>query len=478
MDGRANSQGVGSRRERVLHVAAAVALAGGLLGQALLAPPGASAATDYGTGRPLAVVAHAPGDVEVYWRGPDGYLWENAESGGRWRGAARTPIGSLGSPPAATVGSHGYDYVFWEGTNGQLWETADYPTGWTAPHQLGYGPLGSQPTAASWPTSSGVVEIDVFWEGTHGALWRANYETSTGNWTGPSRLGMGPLSSPPTATEEGTSGGAQIQVYWKGTNGALVEADTSGGAAWSGPTSHGMGPLGSAPAVASLSYGNENVFWGGTFGRLWQGNWDSTAWNGVNLNGPISVGFGPMASAPTVAAVAPNEYDVFWVGTDSNLWEAQLVGQTWTSVQSRGPMVSSPASPTPPPAPPPSTAPGNAPGTVTISPPKSVGHPRRLSIKIKMRWTWNGDRTRLRGIRLLGRFPAAAMIRVTCHGRGCPIRAGNARYPRTRRLIRTLEARVFRAGQRLTITLSAPGWISERGRVVIRNDALPLAKLL
>ena len=52
----------------------------------------------------------------------------------------------------------------------------------------------------------------------------------------------GPLGSVPTATEQETSAGPQIQVYWKGTHGPLWEADTSGGSKWSGPTSHGMGP--------------------------------------------------------------------------------------------------------------------------------------------------------------------------------------------------------------------------------------------
>ena len=154
--------------------------------------------------------------------------------------------------------------MFWEGTNQQLWEAGDYPQGWIV-SQIGMGPLGFQPTAASLPNSSGVSEIDVFWEGTNDNLWRALYETSTWTWTGPTELGIGPLGSPPSAAEQATSAGTQIQVYWKGTNGASYEADTSGGAKWSGPTSRGMGPLGSAPAVATLGYGNEDVFWGGTY---------------------------------------------------------------------------------------------------------------------------------------------------------------------------------------------------------------------
>jgi hypothetical protein len=445
----------------------AIVLASALLASGLLAAPCASAATDYGVGRPLAVVARAPGDEEVYWRGADGYLWEEAESGGRWTGPLQTPIGSLGSSPAATIGSHGYDYVFWEGTNGQLWEAGNYPGGWVGPTQIGMGPLGSQPTATSIPNSSGVAEIDVFWYGTGTGvnLWRATYLTSTGKWSGPSEIGMGPLGSPPTATEQETSAGAQIQVYWDGTNGALWEADTSGGSTWSGPTSHGMGPLGSAPAVASLGYGNENVFWGGTYGRLWQANWDSTSWNGVNLNGPTSVGFGPMDSAPTVAAVPPDEYDVFWIGPNSDLWEAQLVGQTWTSDQSLGPMVAAPPTPAQP-------TPGPAP--VTVNPPPA---PRHLRVKILMSWSFNGIHTRLYKMRF-DRLPARARITVTCHGRACPRRPASADRRHVRGLIKSLESRRYRAGQRLNITVRAPGLLPERARLTIRDGALPLAELL
>jgi len=468
MVGRANVTEGAGRRWRLRWLAATAALACALPAQALIATARASAATDYGVGRPLAVVAHAPGDAEVYWRGTDGCLWENAESGGRWTGPMQTPIGSLGSSPAATIGSHGYDYVFWEGTNGQLWEAGNYPGGWVGPTQIGMGPLGSQPTATSIPNSSGVAEIDVFWYGTGPDvnLWRATYLTSTGKWSGPSEIGMGPLGSPPTAAEQETSAGAQIQVYWEGTNGALWEADTSGGTTWSGPTSHGMGPLGSAPAMASLGYGNEDVFWGGTYGRLWQASWDSTTWNGVNLNGPTSVGFGPMASAPTVAAAPPDEYDVFWVGTDSDLWEARLVGQTWTSDESVGPMV--------PPPPPVQTAPG----TVTISPAPAVGLARQIRLEILMKWKWKGLRTRLRTVRWVGSFPARATIRVSCRGHRCPRDLGTVGHRHLRRLIRSLEARVFHAGQMLTITISAPGWTRERARVHIRDGKLPLATLL
>jgi hypothetical protein len=465
MGGKANvREGAAWRRRalsrRALGVTAAMTLACALPALSLIAAPAASAATDYTAGRPLAAVAHAPGDVEVYWRGADGYLWESAATGGQWRGAMRTPIGGLGSSPAATIGPGGADYVFWEGTNRALWEAWTTSGGWSAPTQIGMGPLGSQPTATSWGNSSGTVEIDVFWQGTDGNLWRGYYTVATGKWTGPTSLGMGALGSAPTAAAQASSSGPQIQVFWDGRDNDLWEGDTSGATKWTGPTNHGMGPLGSAPAVAAVSTTDEDVFWEGTNAKLWQGTWNGSSWSG-----PTAAGLGPMASAPTVAAASPDEDDIFWVGIDSNLWEAQYVNRTWTSIQSRGPMVAYPPAQTSP-----------VPVTVT-PPPTRPGPTRHVRVKIVMSWTWNGIHTRLRTIRF-GHFPARGTILVTCRGRHCPKRLKPAGHRHLRALIRSLEARLFHAGQQLTIVIRAPGRVPERAQVTIRDGALPLAKLL
>jgi len=494
MEGKANTKSGAGAQPRLPRVARAILrgaglLAAGLLAPALTAPPATAATPAYGTGRPLAVIARSVGNVDVYWRGSDGYLYQKVESGGVWRSPVRTPIGGLASDPAATIGSHGYDYVFWEGTDGGLWEAAAGPQGWIGPTKINdMGVLGSQPTAASIPNASGVAEIDVFWKGTGaGNLWRAEYLTSTGTWTGPFGLGMGQLGSAPTATEQQTSAGTQIQVFWRGTDNALWEGDTSGGSSWSGPTSHGMGPLGSAPSAASLSYGKEIAFWAGTTTTLWQANWDSTTWNGVNMNGPNSVGFGPMGSAPTVAAQQPDGWDVFWIGTDSNLWEATSMGPAWTSDESLGPLTvpatpgSAPTTPAPSPTTPgTSTSPNTSTSTrtsttVTVPPPKPAL--KQVSVAIKLDWKWDGDRTRLIWIRF-GRLPAHATIRVSCDGRHCLRPAKAAGTGERRKLIASLEHNVFRAGQKLLITIGAPGRKPERAECQIRNGKEPLAKLL
>jgi hypothetical protein len=203
----------------------------------------------------------------VYWKGSDGYLWESAESGGQWGGPTRTGIGPLGSAPAATIGPSGSDYVFWQGTDSALWEASTTSSGWSAPTRVGMGPLGSQPTATSWGNSSGAITIEVFWQGTDGNLWHASYPFATGKWTGPTKIGMGPLGSAPTATAQGSSTGVDIEVFWKGTDSALWEGLTTG-TTWTGPTRLGMGPLGSAPTVGWLPSGEEDVFWAGMNAKL------------------------------------------------------------------------------------------------------------------------------------------------------------------------------------------------------------------
>jgi hypothetical protein len=439
-------------------VGAAIASACALIAWFLIAVASASAATNYALGRPLAVVDHSPGNEEVYWAGAGGYLWQSVELTGQWRGPVRTPIGSLASPPAATIGPAGSDYVFWEGSDRALWEASTAAGVWSVPVRVGMGPLGSQPAATSWGNSTGAITIEVFWQGTDGNLWQAWYPFATGAWSGPHKLGMGPLGSAPTATAQGSSSGAHIQVFWKGRNNALWEGQTSGGA-WSGPTSLGMGPLGSAPTVGWLPAGEEDVFWSGTNAKLWQAKRSGTSWQG-----PSATGIGPLASAPTVTAVWPSEQDVFWVGTDADLWQATDAAGTWTSIQSRGPMVAYPPAQT-------------TPVPVTVAPPAPSPRERRLRVKIVMAWTWNGAHTRLRRL-LFSRFPGRGTVRVSCRGRGCPRRASHAGHRNLRGLVSSLERRVFRSGQHLTITVSAPGWVPERAGVAIRDGALPTAKLL
>ena len=99
-------------------------------------------------------------------------------------------------------------------------------------------------------------------------------------------------------------------------------------------------------------------------------------------------------------------------------------------------------------------------------------------MKILLRWTWNHGHTRLVRI-TIGRVPAHAAFSITCRGRGCPAHKLKVTGGALRRHRRSLSAgKVYRAGDRLLVSLSAPSWRSERARVTIRNGRKPGMRLL
>jgi hypothetical protein len=77
-----------------------------------------------------------------------------------------------------------------------------------------------------------------------------------------------------------------------------------------------VGTIASDPAVITNSSGMVEVFWRGTDANLWQ-SWFTGAWNG-----PQQLGFGPLASAPVAVTQPGGAASVFWKGTDAAMWHA------------------------------------------------------------------------------------------------------------------------------------------------------------
>jgi hypothetical protein len=102
-----------------------------------------------------------------------------------------------------------------------------------------------------------------------------------------------------------------------------------------------------------------------------------------------------------------------------------------------------------------------------------------LRIKVAISWTWDRATTRLRKA-TVGSFPGRTQLLLQCRGRGCP------RHPKAaatgprglHRLLRELEGRRYRAGDRLLISLNAPGYRAERAEIDFRWGRLPAIKLL
>jgi hypothetical protein len=127
----------------------------------------------------------------------------------------------------------------------------------------------------------------------------------------------------------------------------------------------------------------------------------------------------------------------------------------------------------PPPPPPPVVT---TPVTTTLPLPKAR---RALKVKVRLRWTWRYGVTRLDRVKV-GSHPRRTRLTLQCLGRGCPRPARTSAVGRRpmRQLLSTWRGRRFRAGDRLIVTLTAPGYLPERASVRIRFGKRPRVRLL
>jgi hypothetical protein len=102
-----------------------------------------------------------------------------------------------------------------------------------------------------------------------------------------------------------------------------------------------------------------------------------------------------------------------------------------------------------------------------------------LRIRVYLTWTWRYRVTRLDKA-AIGHFPAHTRLTIRCLGRGCPkhrtVTATGSR--RLHRLLRRLRGHLYREGQVLRVTLTAPGWRAERAEVVFRYGRSPRLRSL
>jgi hypothetical protein len=185
------------------------------------------------TAHPPAVAVSSTGEVNVFWRGLAGFLWQGQGSGSGDLKGTRLGFGPMATGPAAGVDAQGHIFVYWEGTDGNLWEAYFDGSAWQQANR-GYGELGSAPAVAV--NSDG--EVNVFWAGLGHYLWQGQ-GSGSGDLKG-TRLGFGPMATGPAA---GVDAQGHINVFWVGTDGDLWEAFWDG-SAWQGPFNRGYGEIG------------------------------------------------------------------------------------------------------------------------------------------------------------------------------------------------------------------------------------------
>lgn len=231
---------------------------------------------------------------------------------------------------------------------------------------------------------------------------------------------------------------------------------------------------------------NGHVVWSGgsspyiqLYGEVWENKcsgttsvwlaWDSPSYHNINVKAaPESQTVG--VNYKTGTSATPQNMKVT-VCSSSGSWHCG----TPVAVPTTGSGTGSTTTTTAPPPPPTPVATTPVPTPV----PQPAPTPRALRIKLTLSWTWNRAVTHLRKA-AIGSFPSKTSLVVRCSGHGCPrpARVTATGRGRIRRLLHRLRGRGYRAGDKLLISLAAPGWRSERAQIAIRWGRLPKARLL
>jgi hypothetical protein len=284
------------------------------------------------------------GQELVFWQGANRDLWQTWSGNGIWSGL-QDWTATLGGPPASRLAGApnvvlsptGQVLVYWQGVDNQLWEAWYGKGGWAGPLALSAlirapdeARLASGPAALATPDGG---EADVYWRGVNGHLWQAWY--SSGVWNGPrdwsAVLGASRSAALASAPHAVLANGEQ-DVYWQGGNGDLWETWFAG--RWYGPsditaTSHRgtEAQLLSAPQVVMMpDGGQQDIYWQGMNGDLWESWWSNGQWSGPEN---ISAKMQAPASTPATA-MAGSQLVVFWQSLNGDLLEIWYDGGAWS----------------------------------------------------------------------------------------------------------------------------------------------------
>lgn len=178
----------------------------------------------------------------------------------------------------------------------------------------------SGPEVSTW----GAGHLDVFARGTDGALWQKTYDQVSGGWNDWHSLG-GAIASDPAAVSWAPG---RIDVFAKGPDNALWHIYYAGGH-WSGWISHG-GTLASSPTVTTWGPGRLDIFARGSANDLQHVYYTyATGWSTWSSLG------GSLVGDPGAASWGAGRIDAFGQGSDNTLkhiiYDATISWTGWVS---------------------------------------------------------------------------------------------------------------------------------------------------
>lgn len=105
---------------------------------------------------------------------------------------------------------------------------------------------------------------------------------------------------------------------------------------------------------------------------------------------------------------------------------------------------------------------------------RAHGH---VNVPVVIGWSWWRARTTLRHI-TFGKLSRRAHVILTCRGRGCPWKKLRAPSKSIRKLTRRLAGDRFTSTDTVMLTITVPHRISERARIRMRTNRVPLVRRL
>ena len=117
-------------------------------------------------------------------------------------------------------------------------------------------------------------------------------------------------------------GPGRMELFWQDEAGALWTRSWREGSGWSADLALG-GTLASPPAVVAWAPDEWEVFAIFPDGELWDHYWDGTAWHAWESLG------GELTGTPAAASWGADRLDVFAPGRDGRLWHRWWDGTRW-----------------------------------------------------------------------------------------------------------------------------------------------------